>query len=202
MKECDLAKPVCDLLREWGYTVYTEVQEYGGASRHDIVGLRNESELIVVELKISLNDKVIRQAYSGQNFTPECYVAIPVSPRMSSRDKCYTYSVGIIQVSGNKAKMLMKATCVREGWAPAIKVMLNRLKRHEPSDDAGKPNEAGVGITHIIVKAVKEYLVQHPKATWREIHANVENHYNTSGNMNSSLKRFRGFDKTKFVKGK
>ena len=200
MKEHDLALSVCNLLREWGYTVYSEIQGYGTPARHDIVGLKNDTELIVVELKMSLNDKVIRQAYSGQNFTSECYVAIPVSPRVSSIERCRKYGVGIIQVSGDNAKILTKPTCKMEGWIPAIKLIIDRLKRHEPSDDAGKPNEAGIGITHILVNKVKEYLTKHPKATWKEIWENIENHYSSPATFCSSMKTYRKFDKTQFVK--
>ncbi len=70
MPETDLYRPVHDYLIEQGYTVRSEVRNC------DIVAVRGD-ELIVIELKQSINIALLAQAVERQKITDSVYVAIP-----------------------------------------------------------------------------------------------------------------------------
>ena len=70
MKETDLYKPVHDYLIEQGYTVRSEVRNC------DIVAVRGD-EMIVIELKQTINIALLAQAVERQKITDSVYVAIP-----------------------------------------------------------------------------------------------------------------------------
>lgn len=69
-REEDLYKPICDYLSELGYEVRGEV------SHCDITALKDD-ELLVVEMKKSLNLDVILQASLRQRLTDNVYIAVP-----------------------------------------------------------------------------------------------------------------------------
>ncbi len=70
MTETDLARPLSDWLSAQGYTVRSEVKDC------DIAALRGD-ELLIVEIKKSLNLALIVQAAERQRMTDRVYVAVP-----------------------------------------------------------------------------------------------------------------------------
>jgi len=70
LRETDLGAPVRDYLAAQGYTVRSEV------GRCDLVAVLGD-EVIVVELKLTLNLELLAQAVQRQSITPSVYVAIP-----------------------------------------------------------------------------------------------------------------------------
>ncbi len=88
LRETDLYRPVCDYLTRNGYTVRGEVMSC------DIAALRGE-ELIVIELKRSLNLQLIVQAVERQKITDSVYVAVP---RPSNRTKWARETKGVQKV--------------------------------------------------------------------------------------------------------
>lgn len=102
MLETDLYKPVYDYLVRLGYTVHSEVKNC------DITAVKGE-ELIVVELKISFNLKLLLQGAKRQRIADSVYVAIPVpkgGKRSSGwRDMCLLLrrlELGLILVTPDK----------------------------------------------------------------------------------------------------
>jgi hypothetical protein len=77
VQESDLYRPVKDYLEEHGYSVRGEVKHC------DIVATKND-EIIVVELKLSINLTLLVQATERQGITDSVYVAIP-RPRKFGR---------------------------------------------------------------------------------------------------------------------
>ncbi|HUI70960.1 MAG TPA: DUF2161 family putative PD-(D/E)XK-type phosphodiesterase [Spirochaetia bacterium] len=73
LAETDLAQPICDWLSAQGYTVRSEVKDC------DIAALRGD-ELLIVEIKKSLNLTLVVQAVQRQRMTDTVYVAIPRPP--------------------------------------------------------------------------------------------------------------------------
>ncbi len=78
MKETDLFAPVRDYFAEKGFDVAAEVKHC------DVVATR-EGELVVIELKTSLNMTLITQAVKRQRLTNQVYVAIPEPKKKSKR---------------------------------------------------------------------------------------------------------------------
>lgn len=75
MLETDLYLPVKELFEDLGYQVHSEINNI------DILAIK-EDEAIAIELKTSLNLKLILQAIDRQRITPIVFVAIPM---LSSR---------------------------------------------------------------------------------------------------------------------
>jgi len=79
MKESDLFKPIKKYLETSGYKVRAEVKNC------DITATKDD-ELIIIELKLSVNIQLLIQATDRQRITDSVYVAIP-------RTATYTESV-------------------------------------------------------------------------------------------------------------
>lgn len=97
--EVDLYEPVKTHFTELGYAVYGEVKDC------DVVALK-EQELIVIELKLTINVTLLIQAAKRQRITDQVFIAIP-KPNYSLRsqkwrDLCYLVrrlEMGLILVS-------------------------------------------------------------------------------------------------------
>jgi len=76
MRETDLFEPVRDYLQNQGYAVAAEV-------RHCDVAARKKDELVIVELKTSLNLTLLGQAVQRQTVADAVYVAIPEPRRIT-----------------------------------------------------------------------------------------------------------------------
>ncbi|WP_461206834.1 DUF2161 family putative PD-(D/E)XK-type phosphodiesterase [Clostridium sp. DL1XJH146] len=70
MKESDMYLPVKELFEGLGYKVNSEVNSM------DITAVKDE-ELVIIEMKIMYNVKLLIQAAKGQRLSSEVYVAIP-----------------------------------------------------------------------------------------------------------------------------
>lgn len=77
--EVDLYKPIQNYFTEQGYGVYGEVNDC------DIVAMKDD-ELIVIELKLTLNVELLIQASKRQRLTDQVYIAIP-KPKYNLRSK-------------------------------------------------------------------------------------------------------------------
>ena len=89
MTEVELAKNFIFYLQD-SYDLYYEVRDI------DIVG-KAGNILIGVEVKTSLNFKVIEQAYNNQPSVNYSYVAVPWSKNMDfKRQICESFGVGIL----------------------------------------------------------------------------------------------------------
>jgi hypothetical protein len=77
--EVDLYKPVKEYFAQQGYDVHGEVNEC------DVAAVKGQ-ELVLVELKLTLNIELLVQATKRQRLTNHVYVAIP-KPKLSFRSK-------------------------------------------------------------------------------------------------------------------
>lgn len=76
--EKDLYKPVKEYFEGLGYSVKSEVKGC------DVVAVQGD-ELIIIELKLSLNLEVILQAVERQKMTEKVYIAVPVPKKYFSK---------------------------------------------------------------------------------------------------------------------
>ncbi len=88
LAETDLAQPLCDWLAGQGYTVRSEVKDC------DIAALRGD-ELLIVEIKKTLNLALVVQAVQRQRMTDKVYVAVP---RPTSKWKWWKESRGVFHL--------------------------------------------------------------------------------------------------------
>lgn len=112
--EVDLYKPIQTLFTKEGYDVYGEVKDC------DIAAVKDE-ELVVIELKLTLNVELLIQAAHRKRLTDQVYIAIP-KPKYRLRSKRWTdvchllrrLELGLIIVSfsgkSKKAEILFHPT--------------------------------------------------------------------------------------------
>jgi len=200
MKEADLARPIADWMRNQGYVVYAEIPSYGRCI--DFVGLRN-GDIICVELKRSLTTKrprrarnytspVLYQARSCQWITPIVYVAVATKPRVSSIEACKEIGVGVLRVcSESEVVELVSPHKQFEPLSYSQEEVKARCIAIGPSDDAGKPQQAGEGPAQDCHRRIEEYKKTHPKANWRDIFRDVPNHYSSRQSMYGAMRMVR-----------
>ncbi|WP_203248822.1 DUF2161 domain-containing phosphodiesterase [Sporosarcina beigongshangi] len=87
--EVDLYQPVKDYFINEGYEVYGEVNHC------DVAAVR-ESELVIIELKLSLTIDLLIQATKRQRLTNQVYIAIP-KPTYSNRSRKWKDSCHLIR---------------------------------------------------------------------------------------------------------
>jgi hypothetical protein len=85
LSEADLAGPLCTYLAKQGYTVRSEVKDC------DIAAVKGD-DLLIIELKKSMNLTVVVQAVRRQRMTDSVYVAIP---RPANKWKWWKESRGV-----------------------------------------------------------------------------------------------------------
>jgi hypothetical protein len=88
LSESDLAEPLCAYLAAQGYTVRSEVKDC------DLAAVRGE-DLVIIELKKSLNLALLIQAARRQRITDSVYAAIP---RPSNRWKWNAQNRGVLHL--------------------------------------------------------------------------------------------------------
>jgi hypothetical protein len=106
LAEVDLYKPIQTYFTKEGFEVYGEVNDC------DIAAVKDD-ELVVIELKLTLNVELLVQATKRQRLTDHVYIAIP-KPKYKLRSKRWTdichllkrLELGLIVVSfsGNRKK--------------------------------------------------------------------------------------------------
>ena len=150
LRETDLYPPVKAFLEGQGYDVKGEVSDC------DVVGVRDEDELVVVELKTAFNLRLILQGVRRQDVTDQVYLAFAVQAgrpvasvwRRQRRDVmklCRRLGLGLMTVRFEAAGpsgievLLDPAPCTPRKHARRRGMLLREFQRR-----VGDPNEGGV----------------------------------------------------------
>lgn len=199
MRESDLAAPVADWLEAQGYVVYSEIFDI------DMVGMNDKDELIVVELKLyATTDKsrkrnkrqatsVLLQAQRSIIYTSQVYAAVATKPRKKSIDRFKDCGVGLLSVRDNKVNIILEPELRIDPMQKLKQQMVESLHKFTPCRVAGIPTLKGSGIAQAVLEDIREYLIKHPKADWKEIYYNIENHYSNHNSLRNSMKQWQGF---------
>ncbi len=150
MKETQLYKPVKELFEKMGYTVNSEVSDM------DVTAVRGD-ELVVIELKTSMNLTLILQAVNRQKVANQVYVAIPRPKNRSKRfgrefkDKEYLLRrlcLGLILVAVDSPVPYAKIEMEPKSINDKVVVRRNLDKRQKTINEINKRhgdyNEGGV----------------------------------------------------------
>lgn len=184
--ESEMSLPVMAWLDSLGYVPYAEVPHY--ESCVDIVAVRDPGPvLIAVEMKTSLTKRVVGQAYMAGLFAEYSYCAVLSKPRESSLRTCRDRGVGVVRVEGGKVEILAEPEKSKLLYARSTLAVVARLRSRPPGGVAGKPALKGVGPAQDCARRVARWRREHPGSTWREIYANVENHYSSLESMRGAL---------------
>lgn len=141
LKETDLHAPVYELLKNRGYLVRSEVNGC------DMSAIRDE-QLVIVELKINVNLKLLIQATDRLSLTPLVYIAVPEPTRMNAHWKgtvrlLKMLELGLILVSfgptGNRARVEFNP----HPYKPAVNRKKSNAVLKEALGRSGEYNIAG-----------------------------------------------------------
>lgn len=181
MKESDLFEPVKKLLMD--KLKCTEV--YGEVADADVLGLSGDLD-IIVELKTSLNWKVIDQALNRQYASDIVYIGVPHSSTINhiALDTVRRYNLGLITVNKiGQAMILVKAPTV---ISKARRKFRDYVRDHHSKTIGGvKTGEGPTAYTETIVK-IKQFMKDKDWVTAQEINRSVKTHY--MGNATASIR--------------
>lgn len=184
MTEVELAKNFVFYLQD-SYDLYYEVRDV------DIIG-KSGNILIAVEVKTSLNFKVIEQAYTNRTMVNYSYIAVPWSKSMHFKLKiCAMLGVGVLSFRSHNGKFWE----IREEVKPNFLRKSNTkwfvphpdLKRSKP----GSPSGTGV-ITafNITVENIEKYVTRHPGCTIKELFEAINHHYSGLSSMRNCIYKY------------
>lgn len=191
-EEKDLFPPLKRWLKNDGYRVYSEMSNpVAGHCLIDCVAIKDDI-VEAYEMKLSLTQYSIHQAYRSILVSDFSYVVISTNPKEKGINECKKFGIGIIQIKDNKASLILKAELNRFINSFRLK-MIGLCSMCEEGEEAGLPNRKGIGVTYDIVDKIKEYKSINTKAGWKELWENIENHYSSPSSMASALNKWRGF---------
>lgn len=185
LKEYKLSDPVKEYFENRGYKVYTEIPISGMCI--DMVA-RKGNFLIAIELKMGLTKQLIHRCYTNQICCDLSYAAIPTEPIKKNKELCKKHAIGIIKIE-HRAKIILEANNRRfKPFKPEHQRMLKYCSGVPWGGVGGLPQLKGIGPAIECAKRVKEYIINHPGAKWKEIFEKVHNHYYNYRSMQSALK--------------
>ena len=181
-------------LRDWfrllGFQVYSEVPS-GISGPIDLVAVQN-SNIVVVELKMALTQKVLHQASLLKELTSSVYCGIGTKPQQRSIVKCTRIGVGIISIQEDTNTVLEpKPECGPGISESRREVFLRHLEDHPEGGLGGLPMLEGSGPAQKVRKRVVAYKETHPGITWDELYDNVKSHYTSSKSMCSAMSNLK-----------
>ncbi len=185
LREYKLSDPVREYFEKQGYKVYIEIPIAGACI--DMVA-RKGNFLIAIELKMSLTKQLIHTCYTNQICCNLSYAVIPTEPSIKNKELCKRHNIGIIKIT-NEIEIILEADSRRfKPFKPEYDRMLKYCSGVSWEGVGGLPQLKGIGPAIECAKRVKEYLISHPAAKWREIFDNVNNHYYNYKSMQSALR--------------
>ena len=189
LPESEMSAPVMTWLQQRGFVPYAEVQHRGYWV--DIVGL-GRTQLIAIEMKMSLTKQVIDQAHRAGKFADYSYCAVLSRPRLSSLIACAGQGIGVLRVKDERVMVLVEAKSSSRivwGFTPYLgrERIIEALRQRPPGGIAGRPTLKGQGPAQDCARRVKQWRSEHPGCTWAEIYENVDNHYANMKSMRGAL---------------
>lgn len=178
LKESDLFFPLKSYLENEGYAVYAEVPCYGKTA--DIVAVR-DNIVTVVEMKVTMNLKLVEQVFFWRNMANYVYAAVPMEADITPfvRELLRNAGIGIIGLDirvcddskpfcsriekYEKAKLFRKLAFSREDYFQPIRWEQHIIPEHSQ-------NTAGVKHADIRVSRYKLMMehAQHLLSIWPE----------------------------------
>lgn len=208
-RESDLFVPIKNYFKEQGYTVFAEVACMGRGV--DVVAVKG-NEHIAIELKMQFSSDVAWQARQAILHFDKSYVAFPVKEArffhqpdyyfkqreavQRRYDNLLSQGIGMLQVLPSG---FVYEEVEAKQQQPYRKL---DLQHYIESDDdlGGVPYQKGVSEGYHELESIKKYVIDHPKANWREIYENVSNHYSSHTSLSGSMSQWRGFYLSEFKK--
>jgi hypothetical protein len=183
MSEVDLAKAVVEMLTEWGWEVYQEVQGPGG--RCDIVGKR-ENILWAIECKISFGLPIIDQAFKWICHAHYVSVAVPTAGGRLANLICNQYGIGVL---------IMRHGSVIEDVKPRLFRKIIPLKLYEEQKTFCEAGSNCGGHWTDFKRTVRNLVAEvgkSPGIEFNQVMKHLEHHYSSLSAAKSCLRGFIG----------
>lgn len=176
--ESDMFEPVKALLKSQGFpNVFGEVCDV------DVYGHDGKGTTVSVEMKKSLNVKVLSQAMDNISTSHYTYVAVPYVKGLSSSWKVLRkLGLGLIVVKDGKARVSLKAP-----RNMPKRTLIKYIMPHHSKTVGGKKSGDNPTAYSETMARVRKYLLENPMSTIDDIFENVETHY-TGKNKKNSLR--------------
>ncbi|SUZ99949.1 uncharacterized protein METZ01_LOCUS52803 [marine metagenome] len=168
MREIDLYPPLKHFLIQQGYEVKGEVQNC------DVIAVRGDECVVVVELKLSINLTVVLQAVDRLQITDTVYIGVPKGITVLKKQRKHVVKLlrmlglGLIVIDPAAAAGGVDVLCDPSGYKPRqVKQRTHRLLG-EFMHRVGDPNAGGSSVRRGIMTAyrqkalaIAEYLREH-----------------------------------------
>ncbi len=168
MREIDLYPPLKQFLIQQGYEVKGEVQNC------DVIAVRGDECVVVVELKLSINLTVVLQAVDRLQITDTVYIGVPKGITVLKKQRKHVVKLlrmlglGLIVIDPAAAAGGVDVLCDPSGYKPRqVKQRTHRLLG-EFMHRVGDPNAGGSSVRRGIMTAyrqkalaIAEYLREH-----------------------------------------
>lgn len=176
--ESDMFEPVKALLKSQGF-----LNVFGEVCDVDVYGHDGKGTTVSVEMKKSLNVKVLSQAVDNISTSHYTYVAVPYVKGLSYSWKVLRkLGLGLIVVKDGKARVSL-----RPPRNTPKRTLVKHIKPYHAKTVGGKKAGENPTAYSETMTRVKEYLQENPMSTIDDIYDNVETHY-TGKNKKNSLR--------------
>jgi hypothetical protein len=178
LKETELAQHFINFFE--GHEIFSEVKAY---SVIDFVA-KKDNLTIGVEVKTSLNFKVIEQAYYNKSYFHQVYVAVPFKQRDFSFKICKDYGIGILLYYPKSERAFVAVE-------PANVEPKQQVKLHEYNkmSVAGSQHDRMTAFKWTLLK-ITEYLKDNDGAKLDTVVKNVKHHWHTNATALSCLRKY------------
>lgn len=185
LAEARLFDRLAEDFRARGFQVYGEVPGKYQNMVHDMVAVRRRWLYpVVVEIKTSFTRHLLYQATMAQLTSPVVFAAAGTKPGKNAIDRAGQHGFGILSLTDGRVQLVMRPVIHIKPWEPGLESLRETLS--EMDDEGGRgglPTLKGEGPAIEVFHAVQEYRKAHPQARWREVFANVPNHYSSVGSL-------------------
>ena len=185
-EEVDLGRTVISWLESSGYQVWQEVPVRYYPATIDIVAWRSDDTYpMLIELKRSLNEKVLMQAAQRRYLSDSVWCAT-FSKKPRNLPLAKRWGLGILSVSESGVAVLCEPSF--GGRMPRLDLWRERLcldAARANHAEAGSPSPAPAALCE---ERVLQYRAENPDATWRETYDAVPNHYASPQSMAGAMR--------------
>ena len=192
MNEADLSAPVSAWMIAQGYTPYAEVFFPHCNRMIDLVGRNNARSLIVIELKRSLTQGVIHQAYAADLITNQNYAAVGTTPTRKGIEECAKLGIGLLKVQAGRVEPILTPSekLLRVDWARTNyeNEMHKNLDVHTPHGIGGLPARKGEGPAQDCYDRIALWREKNQRAKWKDIYREVPHHYCSLASLRSAMR--------------
>lgn len=179
-QESDLYQPIKTHLQTLGYEVKGEIKDC------DIVAKKDEN-VVIIELKLSLNITLLLQAVDRFSLSDTVYIAVPkqcgIYKKQSKQVKklIKRLGIGLIVVDFQKTQQYVEVVSDPQDYSPRINKrkqigLLKEFNLRVGDTQKGGSTRSKAGLTAYRQRSIRiaKYLTQHPTARGSEINKAID----------------------------